>query len=155
MRSTNTSMKSATFSTSMSVSVWLIALALTFIRFPRSGLFSPPLHSRLLQSLPLMKDRYLNKQCFQIAFSEVTVCVNANILTTSTIACSYSPYYYRTSWRMRASLRSIREFLFINVPYGIGDCHQSEGRIFASSFRESSGDCYQRSQRYVFILCNM
>ncbi|KAK8823136.1 hypothetical protein WA538_002285 [Blastocystis sp. DL] len=28
--------------------------------------------SELLQSLPSMKDRYLNKQCFQIAFSEVT-----------------------------------------------------------------------------------
>ena len=149
MRSMSRSMKSATFSTSTSVSVWLIAMALKFIRFPRSGLFSPPLNSRLLQSLPSMKDRYLNKQCFQIAFSEVTVCFDANTLTASTIACSYSPYFYRTSWRMRASLRSIREFLFIDVPYGIGNCHQSEGRVFASSFRESSSDCHQRSQRYA------
>ena len=148
MHSTSRSVRSATSSMYMSASDWSIALGLTFIRFPRSGLFSPSLNSRLLQSLPPMKDRYLNKQCFQIAFSEVTVWFGVRTLIASTIACSYSPCSCRTSWRMLASLRDIRELRFIGAAYEIGNRHQSEGRVFASSFRESSGNCHQRSQRY-------
>lgn len=101
---------SATSSMSTSALDWSIVLGLIYIRFPQSKGIPPPFNIRLLQSLPSMKDRYLNKQCFQIAFGEVTVFFGESTSSCSTVACNYSLFFYKTNWRMRVLLRDIGEY---------------------------------------------